>query len=230
MKTLSHSRPSRLAVGASALVLAAAAVASAYAATSSRTRMGANTLGRGAIASAVTSELGISAAQLRTDLVGGQTLSEIASANGATASQLEQTILGVVQSRLAQAVSAGKLSSQQEQALLTQAGTVLDRLVTVSHPVARLARLRLRLRLLRFAATYIGVTPKELRSQIAAEGSLAQVLTSNGKSASGLEQSLVAAAKTRFDSGVAAGKISAAREQELLSRLQQGLARVLVQG
>jgi hypothetical protein len=98
MKTLMSPSKGRLAAGAGALALAGLCAAGAYAVTSSGARAGAGGLGRGALVSAVTSELGITPAQLRSDLAAGQTLSQIASANGATSAELEQTILGVVQS------------------------------------------------------------------------------------------------------------------------------------
>jgi hypothetical protein len=219
-----------MAAGAGALALAALCAVGAYAAASSGAGAGAGGLGRGALVSAVTSELGITPAQLRSDLAAGQTLSQIANANGATGADLEQTILGVVQNRLQEAVGAGKLSSQQEQTLLTRAGALVDRLVGVSHPVARLARLRLRQRLVRLAAASFGITPKQLRSQIASGSSLSRVLASDGVSASNLEQSLLASAKTRLDAAVSSGKLTAVEEQTLLSRLQSQLDALLGQG
>lgn len=229
MRTVLQWRPRRLAIGAGVVALAVAGSAGAFAASSSNAQANATGVGTRAIVSAVTGDLGISAQQLRSDLAGGQTLSQIASADGSSASQLEQTILGVVQSRLEQALGAGKLTSQQEQALLTRAGTLVDRLVTVTHPVAHLERLRIRLRVVRFVARYVGITPGQLRSQIAGGSSLSQIVSSSGKSASGLEQALLTAARTRLDAAVGAGKISPAREQALLTRLSQRLDQLLGQ-
>jgi hypothetical protein len=222
MRFLVHFTPRRLVVGAGALALLAAGAAGAYAAAN-----GTGGVGRGAIVSAVTSELGISGGQLGSDLASGQTLSQIATANGKSVSDLEQTILTAVQSRLDQAVAAGKLTEQQEQTLLTRAGTVVDRLVDVSHPIAHLRLSRLRVGLVRLAAQYVGVTPKQLRSEIAAGTPLAQIVTSNGKTVDGLEQALATALKNRLDAAVTAGKITATQEQALLSRLQTRLGRLL---
>lgn len=229
MRTMKHWTAKRLAIGACALLVAAATGAGAYAATSSRAQAGPAGLGRAAIVSAVTSELGINAQQLRTDLASGETLSQIASANGGSAAGVEQAILGVVQSRIDNAVSSGKLSTQQGRALLTRAGTVVDKLVGVEHPVAHLQLLRLRLGVLRVAAGYIGVTPAQLRSEIKSGTSLSQIMTTSGKSAAGLQQAVVTAVTTRLDKAVSAGTITSTREQVLLSRLEQRLGHILGQ-
>ena len=172
---------------------------------------------------AVTSDLGISVAQLRTDLASGQTLAQIAAANGRPVNGLEQTIAGAVRSRFDQAVAAGKLSSSTEQALLARLSPRLDKLMTVSHPVAKVRSPRPVCDLRRLAAGYLGVTPQTLRSDLASGQTLAQIAAANGKSVSGLAQAIESAAKTRLDKAVANGRITTAREQRLLAELQTRL-------
>jgi hypothetical protein len=192
----------------------------AYAAKTSHAQSAA---GRGAILGAVTGELGINAQQLRSDLTSGQTLAQIANENASSVGALEQTILGAARSRLDAAVAAGKITTGQEQALLTRAGTTLDKLVTISHPIARLASRRVRAGLIRVTARYAGLTPQQLRSELRSGTTLAEIATDNGKSPVGLEQAIAAAVRTRLDRSVTAGRITTAREQALLSRLQQRL-------
>ena len=55
------------------------------------------------------------------------------------------------------------------------------------------------------AATYIGVTSAELRTQLEAGKSLATIATDNGKTADGLKAALTTAAKTDLDAAVTAG-------------------------
>jgi len=184
-------------------------------------------LARGAVVSAVTSELGLSTTQLRADLVSGQTLAQIATARGKPVAGLEQAILGAVQSRLVDAVAAGKLSAGQEQKLLARIGPRLAKLLNAQHPVARLVlRARVRAFVVRTAAQYLALTPLQLRSDLGAGQTLAQVAAANGKTVDGLEQAVQGAARTRLDNAVSAGRISAPQEQALLSRLATRLAAV----
>lgn len=217
----------RLALGAAAVVLAVGG-GTAYAATMWQAQARNHSGARAAIVDAVTADLGITAQQLRSDLRGGQTLAQIATANGKSVSGLEQTILAAVQSRLDQAVAAGKLTNQREQALLARVGTRLGKLVNVEHPVAHLVRLvRWRAYLVRTGASYLGVTPHDLRSQLRSGTTLAQIAAANGKSVSGLEQAVESAAKARLDQAVTAGKLTPDREQAILSKLQTTLDTVV---
>jgi hypothetical protein len=69
------------------------------------------------------------------------------------------------------------------------------------------------------AATYIGITTAQLRTQLAAGKSLAAVATDNGKTADGLKAALTTAAKTELDSSVKAGRLTQAQEDKILAAL-----------
>jgi hypothetical protein len=71
------------------------------------------------------------------------------------------------------------------------------------------------------AASYIGITTAELRSELASGKTLAQIAQAHGKSVDGLVQALVDAAKKQLDAAVSAGKLTQAQEQQLESTLQQ---------
>jgi hypothetical protein len=68
-------------------------------------------------------------------------------------------------------------------------------------------------------AGYLGLTEEELRTQLESGKTLAQVAADQGKSVDGLESAILAGAKARLDDAVAAGKITAAQEQEILDQL-----------
>jgi hypothetical protein len=70
-------------------------------------------------------------------------------------------------------------------------------------------------------AKYLGLTEAQLRKQVMSGKSLAQIAKAQGKSTSGLEQTITAAFKTRLDKAVANKRITAAQEQKLLSRLSK---------
>jgi hypothetical protein len=71
------------------------------------------------------------------------------------------------------------------------------------------------------AATYLGLTEAALETQLESGKSLAQVAKDRGKSVDGLIQALVDAATKRLDADVAAGRLTKAQEQQILSGLKQ---------
>lgn len=70
------------------------------------------------------------------------------------------------------------------------------------------------------AAAYIGIDQATLAADLKAGQSLAQVAASKGKTVDGLVAALIAPAKLKLDAAVAAGKLQADREAEILARLQ----------
>jgi hypothetical protein len=184
--------------------------------------------GRGVIVSAITSELGVSRAQLRADLASGQTLADVAAANNVSLASLESAITTAVRNRLDEAVSAGLLSSTREQAVLSRLDARVGMLVNVKHPAAHVAvALRLRRAVVRLSAQYLGITPKELRVDLRSGQTLSQLASANGKSPSDLEQAVTSAIKARLDAAVSAGRLSTQAESTILSALQTRLSQVL---
>jgi len=179
--------------------------------------------GDGAFISTIATYLSLSPQQLRADLAAGQTLAQIASAQGKSVSGLEQTIESAVKSRLDQAVTAGKISAQQEQLILTRLPSRLDRLVNVAHPGAFLRQGLWRRKVFRASAAYLGLTAEQLKTELKSGRTLAQIASAQGKTAAGLEQAIETAVKAKLDKAVAAGRISADREQKILERLSSRL-------
>lgn len=70
------------------------------------------------------------------------------------------------------------------------------------------------------AATYLGLTQAELREQLAAGKSLADVAEAQDKSVDGLKQAIVAGAKAELDEAVDAGTLTEAQAAAMLERLQ----------
>ena len=70
------------------------------------------------------------------------------------------------------------------------------------------------------AATYLGLTEAELRTQLESGKSLADVAKDRGKSADGLIQALVDSATKKLDAAVAAGRLTNEQEQQILSGLK----------
>jgi hypothetical protein len=81
--------------------------------------------------------------------------------------------------------------------------------------------------LLKAAAQYLGLERAALVQDIRSGRTLAQVATNRGKTVSGLEAAMVAAAKAKLDAAVSAGKLSAAQEQARLARVQKQVKRLV---
>jgi polyhydroxyalkanoate synthesis regulator phasin len=70
------------------------------------------------------------------------------------------------------------------------------------------------------AASYLGLTDAELRSELESGKSLAQVAKDHGKSVDGLIQALVDSATKKLDAAVASGRLTKEQEQQILSGLK----------
>jgi len=82
----------------------------------------------------VTSFLGITADQLRTELQSGRSLAQIAQEHGKTADDLVSALVAAAKTRLDQAVKDGRLSSDQETTMLGKLQTAIQNLVNRTPP------------------------------------------------------------------------------------------------
>ena len=174
---------------------------------------------------AAASYLGLTSAQLLADLQSGKTLAQIANAtNGKSAAGLVAALVSHETTELDAAVAAGKLTSAQEQTLLSSLQTRFTDFVNGVRPADGppgpgrggprddLAA----------AASYLGITAAQLIADVQAGQTPAQVANAtSGKSAAGLVAALVTHETAELDAAVAAGKLTSAQEQTLLANLQQ---------
>jgi AraC-like DNA-binding protein len=77
------------------------------------------------------------------------------------------------------------------------------------------------------SASYLAISPMQLREQLDAGKSLAQVAAARGKSASGLTAALLARARAMVSGLVAAKVITAARGKRLLARLSARIDKLI---
>ena len=168
---------------------------------------------------AIASYLELSEGELRTELESGRSLAQIASAQGKSVSGLEDVIYADAKTHLEQAVAAGKLTADQEQAMLAELKAQLDDMVNSKGPQVTVKGVAVG-PAGDAAASYLGLTPAELRQRLESGKTLAQIAADRGKSVEGLKATIVAGAKTEFDAAVAAGKITAVQEQEMLNELK----------
>lgn len=77
------------------------------------------------------------------------------------------------------------------------------------------------------AAQYLGIQRAELAKDVRSGQTLAQIAGAHGKSVSGLEAAMVAAVKTKLDTAVTTGRLTSAREQQVLARVQKVVGRLV---
>ena len=170
----------------------------------------------------VAAYLGLTESELRAQLEAGKSLAQIASAQGKSVAGLEDVIVSDAKTHLDEAVTNGKLTAAQAEKMLAELKSHVDDMVnSTGGPHGPGVRIGIGPVFGDAAATYLGLTQDELRTQLEGGKTLAQVATAEGKPVAGLEAAILAGAKQDLDQAVAAGKLTAAQEQEMLSRLQE---------
>jgi hypothetical protein len=173
--------------------------------------------------------LGLTTAELRTDMQNGQTLAQIAVAQGKTADGLVSALVTAADSKLASAVSAGKLTSTQESTIEANLQTEITAIVNSTHPGGGFGG-----GFGRFgrgaggglgsdfsaAATYLGLTTAQIHTDMKSGQTLAQIAVAQGKTADGLVSALVTAEQAKLASAVSAGKLTSTQESALEANLQ----------
>ena len=160
--------------------------------------------------------LGLSTTQLRSELQSGKSLAEIANSTpGKSQTGLVEALESADKRKLAAA------TARVPQRVLRQ----VNRLGGPLPGAASSARhKRLRLPMLSTAAGYLGISTAQVRHELQSGRTLAQLADArSGKSASGLVQALLAAAKAALASQVTAGKLSQAQASQILPQLSARL-------
>ena len=143
-----------------------------------------------------------------------QRLAKIAESRGLSVEQLQTDIKAKLLARVDAAEKAGRISSER-------AARLRERISESSLcPGRRHAQVRIAARgMMRAAAEFLGLDRDELRAQLPGN-SLAGLAKKQGKSVDALEASMVAPAKERLAKAVASGRISQARADEVIEKLE----------
>jgi hypothetical protein len=173
---------------------------------------GAGVLGADVLTPAATF-IGVSPATLQSDLKGGKTLAQEATAKGKTASALIDAIVASEKTVLDAENSAGWLTDAQETSVLANLKNAITNLVNNGPPVPGTAHAGP----LDPAATYLGMTVSDLQAALKSGKTLADEAAAKGKTVDGLVQALLAPVKTELDKRVTAGDITAAQETTILN-------------
>jgi len=149
-----------------------------------------------------------------------QRLAKIAENRGVSVEQLQADIKSRLLARIDVAEKAGRISSER-------AAKLRERVSEGSLCGARNhVRVRIAARsMLRAAANFLRLDREQLRAQLPGT-SLAGLAEKQGKTASALEDAMVAPAKARLAKAVEEKKLSQDRADEILSKLEKGAERL----
>lgn len=136
---------------------------------------------------------------------------------GVTTTELQDAYKAAALERLDAAVAAGRITREQADELRSriESGDFLGPRGLMGGPWLHGPG-----ESLSAAADYLGLTVSALAEKLRAGQSLADVAKAQGKSVDGLEQALIADKTKELDQAVEDGKITAAKRDELLDRLE----------
>jgi hypothetical protein len=170
--------------------------------------------------------LGLTATQLQTALQSGKTLAQVADATkGKSAAGLIAALVASEQKELAAAVTAGKLTQAQADAMSAQLKDRVTAIVNGSFGAGRDHGFGFGhggAGQLDAAATYLGLTAAQLQTALQSGKTLAQIAdATKGKSAAGLIAALVASEQKELAAAVSAGKLTQAQADAMSTQLKQ---------
>jgi polyhydroxyalkanoate synthesis regulator phasin len=133
---------------------------------------------------------------------------------GVSPSKLSAALKKALSDRIDAAVAAGRITKAEGDAIKQRINSEEFPLLLGPHPGFH------HLGKLDAAASYIGISEEQLRTELEGGKTLAQVAQAHGKSTAGLIDALVAAAKKHVDEAVAAGRLTQAQADTMLNDLR----------
>ena len=173
---------------------------------------------KGSYFSAAAAYIGISEAQLRTELGTDKSLADVAVAHGKTRDGLIAALMAAQQQNIATLVDQKGLGARPNPANGFGPGPGFGRGPGADVTGDSLAA----------AASYLGTTEADLRTKIRAGQTLAQIANATaGKSRDGLLGALVTDATSKIDAAQTAGRITANQATQLKANLSTRLAQLV---
>jgi AraC-like DNA-binding protein len=172
--------------------------------------------------------LGLTEAQLRTQLNSGKTLAQIAKDRDKSVDGLVDKLVADKKVHIEQAVKDGRLTRAQADEIEADLRKAITEFVNNGKPEFRKFPggpwpfgLPGPDHFLSTAADYLGLTQAQLRTQLNSGKTLAQIAKARGKSVEGLVDKLVADKKARIEQAVKDGRLTRAQANELEADLEQ---------
>jgi len=150
---------------------------------------------------------------------------EIAARLGVSGEQLRAAVKATLTARIDAAVAAGKLTPERAATLKERIATAKGLGLGMKRGSAKkqkaLVQRIAKAKGARLAAEYLGLTREELRAELKAGKSLAQIAVAEGKTAAGLVDALLVKARERATKAVAAKRVTQQQAEALLERLEE---------
>ncbi len=185
--------------------------------------------GAAAVAAVVGSGAAVAATQLSPKAENDAVLADAAAQLGVEPDELEGAIEQALENRLDEAVAAGRLTQEQADALkeriesgefpLFGGGPGGPGGMHGGGPIGFDA-----------AATYLGLSDEELRTEMSDGTTLADLAEEQGKSVDGLIAALVDSAKADLADAVEAGRLTEAQQAEILDGLEEHITTLVNEG
>jgi hypothetical protein len=173
---------------------------------------------------------GVELAYLRLDkktllakLQQGQTLAEIATAQGKSARGLIDAIVAAAKAKLDPKVRAGSLSASKEAAALARLRIQLGTIVTRSYG----AGTKVPATYMKPLLAYLQIDNQTLEQELKNGKTLAQVAVAHGKTVDGVTAAILGPVQAQLDAQVTAGKLTAADHDALLAQAQASVAKLV---
>ena len=149
---------------------------------------------------------------------------DVAARLGIPPEKLRDAFRAALAARIDAAVAAGRLTPEQGARLKTRIANAKGFGLGIRKAFAKrhhafVGRVVAHGRAMGAAATYLGLSRKELRAELAKGQSLAQISKAKGKSTEGLVAAMVAPAKAALAKAVSSGKLTQQRADAILARL-----------
>jgi hypothetical protein len=143
---------------------------------------------------------------------------------GISPDKLSNALKKALEDRVDAAVAAGRITKAEGDAL--KARIEADNFPVIGGPHRGFGHFGFFGRL-DAAASYLGLTEAQLENELESGKSLAQIAKDHGKSADGLVNALVDAAKKKLDDAVAAGRLTKDQETEALNGLKERITNLV---
>lgn len=154
-------------------------------------------------------------------------LNDVAGRLGTTSDKLEAALKAAAIDRVDAALAAGRITKDEADAMKAaiNAGQLPLGVpgIGLGPNLRRVGHAFVGGEVMDAAATYLGLTQDQLRTQLASGKSLADVAKAQGKTVAGLEQAMTTAFQSKLDQAVKDGRITSAQRDQALSEFKSSL-------
>ncbi len=177
----------------------------------------------------ITEFLGVSKGEVISNWATGNTLADLAEANGSSGEALVDELLAYVEEHLDRAVANGRITEEEAAEYLANAERRINHLVFEAHkgPGKPGVGGEFRQSLIDVIEEELGVTQGEIVSQMRTGGTLAELAEENGSSGEELVAALYAWVEEKVEAAVGAGQMTPERGEAILDKALERLTNLV---